>query len=205
MQALGVWEEPEELGGTERSVQSSGTEGCGFKPPCKWVVSVGMLCEGCQQAALVLISHCKGYDIVCFWNEVFTQFWKRILGCKPRVGIYLLVVLCLAFVFQRGSAFLIALFLAQSASCCGPCSQKSHSPCAQQRGSLSLQESIWRSHENPFFEVSHVVLTTFHLFRPLWNFQLFEELFFFSFLAHSTIPFISIFSLECCLHLPVSL
>lgn len=104
-----------------------------------------------------------------------------------------------------GSAFLIALLLAQSASCCASCSQNSHSPCAQQRGSLSLQKSIWRFHENPVFEVSQVVLTTFCLFRPLWNLWVFEALFFFSFLAHNTIPFISIFSMECCFHLPVSL
>lgn len=53
------------------------------------------------------------------------------------------------------------LFLAQSASWCGSCSQKSHLPHAQHRGSLSLQEDIWRSHENPVFEILRFCISHF--------------------------------------------
>lgn len=59
------------------------------------------------------------------------------------------------------SAFLILLFLAQSASYCGSCSQKSHSPHPQCRGSLSPQEDISKSHGNPVFEILQVCVSHF--------------------------------------------
>lgn len=118
--------------------------------------------QGGSVAALVLRSHWKDCDIACFWNEGFIQLWKRILGREPRRHTSLRPCVRLSrYRGECGSAFLMSLVLAQSASYRGSCSQKLHLPQAQHRGRLSLQEGHWSSHENPVFEILQVCTSHF--------------------------------------------
>lgn len=101
----------------------------------------------------------------------------------------------------RGSEFLIALFLAQSAVD-RAFRNLIHPVREPQRGGVSAfrkvpwKPSLWSP---PSCTYHFSFVQTFLEPLAVWSTLLFP------FLARSTIPFISVFSLECCLHLPVSL